>query len=187
MMRHPPDHTCNMSTCIRGCIPLIWGLHPDMIAHIISHLLLFGLIWRESIDTFQLDAVAMNQVGRSSQRQHFILRGDIVLKDCFHYGALFPCCDPFHALMTSFHNAIPEWTGTQCKCNQTPHSLKFSVTHTSLTLAGLSGIHAGWGTEINGRFEAKRSPALAGLPSAGWAATLTPLSPLYSTGPCCPF
>ena len=33
---------------------------------------------------------------------------------------------------------------------------------TSLALAGPSGIRAGRGIEINGRFEAKRSPALAG-------------------------
>ena len=49
------DHTCNMSTCIRGYTPSIWSLHPNMITYIISHLLLFGLIWRECIDTFQSD------------------------------------------------------------------------------------------------------------------------------------
>ena len=50
------DHTCNTSMCIRGHTPSIWGL---------IHLLLFVLIWRECIETFQSDAVAMNQVGRA--------------------------------------------------------------------------------------------------------------------------
>ena len=49
---------------------------------------------------------------------------------------------------------------------------------TSLALAGLYGIHAGWGIEINGRFEAERPPALAGSASDGRAAILTPLSPM---------
>ncbi len=52
-------------------------------------------------------------------------------------------------------------------------------------IAGLSGIRAGWGIEINGRFEAERPPASAGPPSGGRAATMTPLSPMYSTRPCC--
>ena len=113
MMGHPinkdvqwVDHTCKTSTCIKGCTTSIWGLHPDTSTHIVSYLLLFGLIWRECIDTFQSDAVAMNQVGRGSQRQHTILRGNIVPIDCRHYRLLFPCCNPFHALMTSFRNAI---------------------------------------------------------------------------------
>ena len=113
MTGHPVDkdilwtnHIRNRSMYIRGRAPSIWGLHPDTIAHVVSHMLLFGLIWRECIDTFQSDVVAMNQVGRGSQWQHIILRGDIVPIDCFHYGALFPCCDLFHILMTLFHNAI---------------------------------------------------------------------------------
>ena len=52
-------------------------------------------------------------------------------------------------------------------------------------LAGPSGIRAGWGIEINGRFEAERPPALNGPPSRGRAATLTPLSSMYSTRHCC--
>ena len=52
---------------------------------------------------------------------------------------------------------------------------------TSLALAGPSGIRAGWGIETNGRFEAERPPTLAGPPSGGRAATLTPFSPMYST------
>ena len=55
-----------------------------------------------------------------------------------------------------------------------------------LALAGLSGIRAEWSIEINGRFEAERLSASTGPPSGGRAATLTPLSPLLSTGPCCP-
>ena len=42
------DCTCNTFTCIRGRTPSIWGLHPDTIAYVVSHLLLFGLIWRWS-------------------------------------------------------------------------------------------------------------------------------------------
>ena len=37
-----------------------------------------------------------------------------------------------------------------------------------------------------GRLEAERSPSSAGPPSGGQTASLTPLSPLYSTEPCCP-
>ena len=37
-----------------------------------------------------------------------------------------------------------------------------------------------------GRLESERLPASAKPPSGGRAATLTPLSPKYSTGPCCP-
>ena len=59
------------------------------------------------------------------------------------------------------------------------------IDNTSLALAGPSGIRAGWGIEINGRFEAERPPPSAGPPSGGRAATLTPLSPMYSTRPCC--
>ena len=50
----------------------------------------------------------------------------------------------------------------------------------SLALAGPSGIRAGWGIEINGRFDAKRPPPLGGR-----AAKLTPLSPMYGSRPCC--
>ena len=55
-----------------------------------------------------------------------------------------------------------------------------------LTLSAPSVIRARWGIEINGRFEAERPSASAQPPSGGRAATLTPLSLLYSTGPCCP-
>ena len=58
-------------------------------------------------------------------------------------------------------------------------------TNTYLAFAGSSDIRVGWGIEVNGRFEAERPPASAGPPSDGRAATLTPLSPLYSTRPCC--
>ena len=54
------DHTCNTSTYIKGCTLSIWGLHPDTIAYVVYHLLLFELFWRECIDTFQSDVVAMN-------------------------------------------------------------------------------------------------------------------------------
>ena len=66
---------------------------------------------------------------------------------------------------------------------------KYHLARTSLIpgfLVGPSGIHAGWGIEINCRLEAESTLALAGLPSGGQAVTLTPLAPLYSTGPCCP-
>ena len=39
---------------------------------------------------------------------------------------------------------------------------------------------------INGRLKAKMFSASAGPPSGGRVASLTLLSPLYSTGPCCP-
>ena len=55
--------------------------------------------------------------------------------------------------------------------------------YTSLALAGPSGIRAGWGIEINGRYEAKRLPVSAGLPSGGQAAFMIPMHPLYSTKP----
>ena len=48
--------------------------------------------------------------------------------------------------------------------------------YTYLALAGPSGIRAGWGIEINGKFEVESPPASAG----------PPLSPLYSTGHCFP-
>ena len=64
-------------------------------------------------------------------------------------------------------------------------TLYFLGLYTSPAFAGLSGIRAGWGIEINGRFEAERLPVSAGPPSAGRAATVTPLSPMYSTRPCC--
>ena len=99
----PVTHT---HTCIRGRAPFIWGLYPDTIVHVVSKLQLFGFNWRECIDTFQSDLGAMNQVGKSSQRRHITLRGNIVPIDCFCYRALFLCCNPFHALMTPFHNAI---------------------------------------------------------------------------------
>ena len=50
-----------------------------------------------------------------------------------------------------------------------------------LALAGPSGIRARWGIKINGRFEAEMPLTLAGPPSGGRAATLTPLFVLYST------
>ena len=64
----------------------------------------------------------------------------------------------------------------------------YDIHFTYLALAGPSGISAVWGIEINGRFEAERPLALAsaGPHSGGQAATLTPLFPLYSTGPCFP-
>ena len=49
----------------------------------------------------------------------------------------------------------------------------------------LHGIRAGWGIEINGKFEAERPPSSVGPPSVGRPATLTLLSSLYSTGACC--
>ena len=55
--------------------------------------------------------------------------------------------------------------------------------HTSPAFAGLSGIHVGWGIEINGKFEAERPPATTGLPSGGRAAFMTHMHPLYSTRP----
>ena len=50
-------------------------------------------------------------------------------------------------------------------------------------LAGPSGIRAGQASNINGRLEVERPQALAGPPSGERAASLTPLSLLYSTGP----
>ena len=44
---------------------------------------------------------------------------------------------------------------------------------------------AGW-SMLHGRLETERFLALAGPPLGGQTASLTPLSPLYSTGPCCP-
>ena len=41
------------------------------------------------------------------------------------------------------------------------------------------------GRLINDNFEAKRPPVLAGPPSGGQAAFLTPMHPLYSTRPHC--
>ena len=55
--------------------------------------------------------------------------------------------------------------------------------HTYLAFAGPSGIAAGRVSTINGRLEAERSSASAGPPSGGRAASLTPLSSSYSTGP----
>ena len=43
--------------------------------------------------------------------------------------------------------------------------------NTSPAFVRLSGIRAGWGIEINGRFEAERPPASAGPPSEGRTAT----------------
>ena len=40
---------------------------------------------------------------------------------------------------------------------------------------------------LNGILEAERPPTSVGPPSGGWAASLTPLTPLYGTGPRCPF
>ena len=47
--------------------------------------------------------------------------------------------------------------------------------------SGLSGIRVGWSMFSN-RLEDEMSPASAGPPSGGRAASLTPLSPWYSTG-----
>ena len=52
--------------------------------------------------------------------------------------------------------------------------------NTSLAFAGPSGIRIRWGIEINGRFEAERPPALAGLPSGGQAAFMTLFFNKYS-------
>ena len=65
------------------------------------------------------------------------------------------------------------------------HNCSVQTQDTYPIFAGPSGIRAGWGIEINGRFEAERPPALAGPPLGGQTGTLTPLSPKYSTGPCC--
>ena len=46
--------------------------------------------------------------------------------------------------------------------------------YTSPVFDGPSGIHVGYGIEINGRFEAERPPTSAGLPSAGRAANFVP-------------
>ena len=56
-------------------------------------------------------------------------------------------------------------------------------TYTYPAFAGPSGIRAGWGIETNGRFEAERPSALAGPPSGGRAAFMTPMHPLYCTRP----
>ena len=60
----------------------------------------------------------------------------------------------------------------------------FAKFHTYLALARPSGIRARRGIETNGRFESKRPLASAGPPWGGRAASWTPFSPLYSTGPC---
>ena len=57
--------------------------------------------------------------------------------------------------------------------------------YASPALARPSDILTGWSIEINGIFEAERPPTSAGSPSGGRAATLTSLSPMYSTRPCC--
>ena len=57
--------------------------------------------------------------------------------------------------------------------------------NTSPAFAGPSGIRARWSIEIKGRFKAERPPVSPGPPLGKRAATLTPLSPLYSTRPCC--
>ena len=57
--------------------------------------------------------------------------------------------------------------------------------NTYLALAGQFGIRAGWGIEINGRFEAEKPSASVGPPSGGRAATLIPLFHLCSARPCC--
>ena len=59
------------------------------------------------------------------------------------------------------------------------------MTYTFPGFAESFGIRARWGIEINGRFEAERPPVSAGPSSGGRAATLIPLSPMYSTRPCC--
>ena len=50
---------------------------------------------------------------------------------------------------------------------------------------GLSGVRAER-SMLHGRPEAERPPGSVGQPAGEWAASLTPLSPLYSTGPCDP-
>ena len=120
------DYTCNTSTCIRGRTLSIRGPHLDTIAYV-SHLLLFGLIWRESIDTFQLDAVVMNQVGRGSQQWHIILGVTLyqstasIIEHCFLAAICFTLW--WHrSTMPS-----PEGTCTQRKCSWIPHSLRKSL------------------------------------------------------------
>ena len=66
-----------------------------------------------------------------------------------------------------------------------PNLLYTYIRYTSPAFTGPSGIRAGWGIETNGRFDAEKLPALAMPPSGGRAATLTPLSLMYSTRPCC--
>ena len=47
-------------------------------------------------------------------------------------------------------------------------------TLSSLALAGASGIRAGWGIEINGRFEAERPQSSIEPPSGGRVANFVP-------------
>ena len=131
MFGHPVDmdglwvnHTCNVPTCIRACAQSIQGLYPDLIAHVVSNLQLFGLIWSECINTFQSDFVVMNQVGRSSQQCHIILWGNIVPIRCFHYEALILHCNSFQHCSVM---PLLERTCTQQKCNRTSHSLRKSL------------------------------------------------------------
>ena len=62
-------------------------------------------------------------------------------------------------------------------------TLIFKNNNTYQTLVGPSGIRAGRVSNINGRLEVERSSASAGQPLSGRTASLTPLTPLYSTGP----
>ena len=59
-------------------------------------------------------------------------------------------------------------------CRGCQLAAKTPAIETSLAFAGPSGIRAGWGIEINGRFEAERPPASAEPPSSGRAATFVP-------------
>ena len=113
-------HTCNTLTFIRGRALSIWGLYPDMITHVVSNLQLFRFIQRNFISTFQSDSAVMNQVGKSSQCQYIILWSNMVSMGCFHYGALFLCCNLFHTPMTLFHNAITEGNMHTTKMQSTP-------------------------------------------------------------------
>ena len=64
-------------------------------------------------------------------------------------------------------------------------SFQYAWHDTSSQLSRLSGIRARWGIKIYDKFEDERPLASVGPPLGGWAATLTPLSPMYSSRPCC--
>ena len=48
------------------------------------------------------------------------------------------------------------------------HTTPYSINDTSPVFAGTSGIRAGWGIEINGRFEAESPPSSFGWATFGW-------------------